>query len=562
MTVSKYYCPQCGTGSPTAGICKEDGAEFLARSLDVSPQTEQVEQTEQAEPMGKDNTLLFPGQTEQAKQTETESKYYCPQCGAESPTAGICKEDGAEFLVRSLDVSPQTEQRKLDSLPGKVVKKLKGVVNGVTDDNSPEIPEKLSDLDIKSPPKTFPGYYQWLSTLPKKGKLHYRLFRGGSLTPLAIYERLQSRRYKDDSCFPLVESFGSVLHRGGIKSDYELTKADNSYSPADEWLNKQKNSEETAIVLAMALGDLLRDCKDAGVVPLSISPADLLVKKDGKGGVHLKFAHLGAMTEASGVEAHRGDLASASVLLSPPWAAPELVAGRKVAANSAIFSIGQLLCLDLFSKVGMLYDRVPDHNDICNGKVIFSRIRNEWLANLVMSCLWPQPDGRFSMEQFIEMLEKQNKDPEKWPKVTPWESLRVNGSAGFSFSGKLYFRLRDLAQVLLRPDNWDETISILPELLLWVRDNTHYESLARELLASDRSDDWKLIRLVYKAFPEFPKTWRSIRVDDDKVEDSLVNLAQKVLRTNKDTNNKDAKLIEQLFSADLSGAFPEQEVRQ
>ena len=49
------------------------------------------------------------------------------------------------------------------------------------------------------------------------------------------------------------------------------------------------------------------------------------------------------------------------------------MAERKVAANSMMFSIGQILYWASLDNDGD--DRVPDHQDVCNGNVGFSFIQ-------------------------------------------------------------------------------------------------------------------------------------------------------------------------------------------
>ena len=76
--------------------------------------------------------------------------------------------------------------------------------------------------------------------------------------------------------------------------------------------------------------------------------------------------------------------------------------------------------------------------------------RDEWLARLVMGCLWPYPEGRFGPEQFIKMLESRNAGSETWPNASHWESLQAKNSVGFPFCGKLYFRASNLAEELTK----------------------------------------------------------------------------------------------------------------
>ena len=154
----------------------------------------------------------------------------------------------------------------------------------------------LQETKVESAPELFDGYHQWRCSLPRRGKFCYRHFGGGgSLTANEIYEWLDSHGNGGDSefsCFPLVEAYGAVEYPGGVKVDYELTKADVSCSSIRDWVGRHKKSEKSAITLATAFGKLIKDCLDKDVMPLSISPTDLLVKQDDDG-VRFKFAHLG-----------------------------------------------------------------------------------------------------------------------------------------------------------------------------------------------------------------------------------------------------------------------------
>lgn len=53
-----------------------------------------------------------------------------------------------------------------------------------------------------------------------------------------------------------------------------------------------------------------------------------------------------------------------------------------------------------------------EHEDIRQGSIPFNLINSEFLARLLMGCLWPDPESRFTVEKYIELVKKRDEEAE------------------------------------------------------------------------------------------------------------------------------------------------------
>lgn len=276
-------------------------------------------------------------------------------------------------------------------------------------------------------------------------------------------------------------------------------------------------------------------------MPMTLSPDDLLVKKD-KQGLRLSLVHMGALMAANDVALHRRELNHS--LLSAPYIAPEISEKRILTANAAVFSVGQIVWLAATGTT-------VDHADIREGRVTFSAINDAFLARLLMGCMHPESAQRFTLKELKQLFENRSVD-RKWPEVS-WERVGSHNAEAFQFNGNYYYRYEALTEALIAHDTWDQALAILPKAMDWIAEYTPYASVVAQLITEDRSPDWKLMRLCYTLKPDLPKQWRNLSLSNQNAEDSLHRLAQLAL----EGNDEDNKLVDQLFKADLRSVFPD-----
>lgn len=465
----------------------------------------------------------------------TEKNYHCRECRFESSEAGICPQDGSD-LVLKVEVLPATEvaePRKLN----KADKILARFLNGITEENRPELPDGLG-LEVKSAPVLHESLTEWsVARKDVKSPLTYRRYKAGSLTVNDVYQTLKGRKSEG---FPTLEAYGAVKLASGEYLDYELTRVQ-SGQPLPEWLKTKAADESRALELAAALFNLLKACAEVGVAPMALSPNDLVVKKH-KEGIRVSLAHLGALMVANGVALHRRELNHP--LLPAPYIAPEISEKRILTANAAVFSMGQIVWQTATGTT-------VDHADIREGRVAFSAINDAFLARLLMGCMHPESTQRFTLKDLNQLFEHRSVQ-RKWPLVS-WECIGSKNAEAFQFNGNYFYRYEDLVKVLIASDTWDQALAILPKAMDWIAENTPYGSVVAQLKTEDRSHDWTLMRLVYTLRPDLPRQWRDLSLSNHNAEDSLHHLAQRAL----DGNDEDNKLVDQLFSADLRIVFPD-----
>lgn len=463
----------------------------------------------------------------------TDKNYHCRECRFESSEAGICPQDGSD-LVLKVEVLPTTEVAE----PRKLNKGAEYLARfmGITEENRPELPDGLG-LEVKSAPVLHESLTEW-SVVKKdvKSPLTYRRYKAGSLTVNDVYQTLKVRKSEG---FPTLEAYGAVKLASGEYLDYELTRTQ-SDQPLPEWLKAKKAADEShALELAAALFNLLKACAEVGVVPMALSPNDLVVKKH-KEGIRVSLAHLGALMLVNGVALHRRELNHQ--LLPAPYIAPEISEKRILTANAAVFSVGQIVWQTATGTT-------VDHGDIREGRVAFSAINDEFLARLLMGCMHPESAQRFSLKELKQLFEHRSLQ-RKWPLVS-WESVGSKNAEAFQFNGSYFYRYEDLAKALIASDTWDQALAILPKAMDWLAENTPYGSVVAQLKTEERSPDWKLMRLCYTLRPDLPRQWRNLSLSHQNAEDSLTQLAQQAL----DGDDENNKLVDQLFNADLRTVF-------
>lgn len=367
---------------------------------------------------------------------------------------------------------------------------------------------------------------------------NFSRYRTGALTTETTYRRLAMVAGAQ-----VARLWGhGTVDFGGARADYDLTSLPRSGVSLDEWLLASPPSEQRALALLPALVRLLRDLSAAGLRPIVFEPAQLLRTDDGE----LCLACVGAMAvlDTSVVVSYHPEFARSS-LLHHDWAAPELVLQTVLSANAAVFSLGQVLAQ-------ATWGQPLSHAELLAGAVPFRAMDDSRLARALMGCLWPRHSGRWGLDELETLVDGSSTD--ELPSVAAWASL-VPGAAStaFGFAGRSFWRMEDLLAVATQPQHWSEAIGRVQAVLEWAEATpwVGQARLMREALAAGRSPDWVLVRLARGVRPDAPMTWRDLALSDDDADASLAGLAQRVLRGHAD----DAEVIENLFAADLRGAF-------
>lgn len=465
----------------------------------------------------------------------TNKNYHCRECGFESSEAGICTQHGTDLVLKShvLPVSDVAAPPALNKA-AEYIAKLKGI----TEENRPELPAGLGLL-VKSAPVLHESFTEWsVAQKDVKSPLIYRRYRAGSLTVNDVYEKLKGRK---SEFFPTLEAYGAVKLASGEYLDYELTR-EQAGQPLTEWLKEKSADESRGLELAVALFNLLKGCVEAGVLPMTLSPNDLLVTKY-KHEIRVSLTHLGSLMIANGLALHRRELNHS--LLPAPYIAPELSEKRILTANAAVFSVGEIIWQAATGTV-------VDIADVREGRIAFSAFNDAFLARLVMGCMHPESAQRFGLKELKQLFEQRAVE-RKWP-VASWERVGSKNAEAFQFNGSYYYRYEELTQALIASDTWDQALAILPKAMDWISEHTAFASVVAQLKTEDRSPDWKLMRLCYTLRPDLPRQWRNLSLSNQNVEDSLHQLAQWAL--NGEDENK--KLVDQLFKADLRNVFPDE----
>ena len=188
-----------------------------------------------------------------------------------------------------------------------------------------------------------------------------------------------------------------------------------------------------------------------------------------------------------------------------------------------------------------------------DGSVPFGQAGEELLSRVLMGTLWPHPEQRWTLDDLARACESRGAD---LPDRLPWSSLRPGASAvALALAGEDHYLPEDLMHTAAR--HWDEALSNLGRILTWL-ESTRFAALPlllrRQMTQEGRSAEWVLVRLHRYIVPEAPLLWRELALDDAHAQDSLAALAQKSLDEGPD-GVRARELMEQLFNADLRGAF-------
>jgi len=368
------------------------------------------------------------------------------------------------------------------------------------------------------------------------GRFHR--FHSGALTNHDLYERLGKR---ETMHLPTVWFHGTV-DKDGTRLDYELLSLPVPGQGLKEWLAGSRPSEQRALHLLPLLAELLRELAASGVRPIVFEPAWLLMSEDKK--VWLTTA--AALADVNTTGAYHVEFEH-SALLPRSWAAPELTQQGMLHANSAVFSLGQVLAHAVWGQPCSL-------DEILAGRVPFKSVSDPRLAWVMMGCLWPRAAERWTVEQVIQAAGCH--DLQEIPEAPPWESLAPGASgSAFAFAGVSFWRLEDLLAKAVRPEHWDEALVRMDAILDWAEETAWagQVGLLRRAIEEGRSPDWVLVALTRAVLPDTPLTWRTLDLSDGEAARSLAGLAQRALRGEKGPE----EMMLKLFNADLRGAFTE-----
>jgi hypothetical protein len=376
----------------------------------------------------------------------------------------------------------------------------------------------------------------------------YTRYRGRVLTSPALYRQLRQQS-QQASALPAVLEAGTANLRGHAQASYDLTVLPASggrLQRLDEWMRLAPPSEQKAAALLPALAELLDDLHTAGVAPILMQPSQILRHDSGR----LVLGHVAALT-ATGTEAavpeYRPEM-ECNPLVSRLWAAPEIHEQLVVhPAKAAVFSVGALLA-------AATWGQPLDLAALRSGQVPLHTLQESRLARVLQGCLWAQHiEGRWSREQLSAAVDAA---PDALPAADDWSSLGPQAmGVAFALNGRTYWRVSELLQAAVAPNNWPHATAQLATMLDWIEGSTWSSAVPplRALLAQGRSADHVLIRLVRQVCPDLPITWRHLSLDDHSARRSLTHLAQRALAD--DATPAERQQLRELFRADLRGAF-------
>jgi len=368
------------------------------------------------------------------------------------------------------------------------------------------------------------------------------VYASGVLTGAETYKRQMD--LPPSQCRAHLHAFGTLDRGHKVRSAFELLTLPGEWKSLTSWLADSPASEERSLSLLPGLRDLVNDWHEHGIFPMGLDPS--MVQRNAQG--QLRVVRFGAQWIASSdssAAVYRPELAH-SGLLPSPWAAPEVKSRLVVAPQSAAFSVGQILAAALFGQP-------PSLHDVQSGLVPFHTIQDPQLARLLMGCLWPHADGRWT---FAQLLQAQSASSvEQMPEAPAWSRL-MPGAAdnAFDLGGESFYRVEDAVVRANQPAHWEEAVQRMDALLLWATGTAWKgvaEGLRNELTTGARTADWVLVRLTRQVRPDLPLTWRGLDFSDTHAQASLANLAQQALTS----DTPDFSLLQQLVRADLRGAF-------
>lgn len=341
-----------------------------------------------------------------------------------------------------------------------------------------------------------------------------------------------------------LHAFGTLDRGHKVRSAFELLTLPGEWKTLGAWLADSPAGEERALSLLFGFREMVNDWHEHSIFPMGLDPS--MVQRNAKG--QLRLVRFGAQWIASAdssAAVYRPELAH-SGLLPSPWAAPEVKGRLVVAPQSAAFSVAQILAAALFGQP-------PSLHDVQSGLVPFHSIQDPLLARLLMGCLWPHADGRWTFSQLFQALSATS--IEQMPEAPAWSRLMPGAAeTAFDLGGESCYRLEDAVARANQPAHWEEAVQRMDALLLWATGTAWKgvaEGLRNELTTGARTGDWVLMRLTRQVRPDLPLTWRGLDFSDTHAQASLTNLAQQALTS----ETPDFSLLQQLVRADLRGAF-------
>lgn len=528
-------CPNCKKTFPQEDFCPDHGLELKVET----PETETASAAIFTD-IAADTSGVTAGDTTADTTTDSDPIAAAPEVTVSQPTT-----PGPQFGPSArgdTKISSDTKSNSpLEKLIGLVKKAAFGEGSGaktgtiLPDEITREgwrpngsVGARVGSIDclpVVKQPENIHGYY-------------YR-YRAGALTSEEIYQLLIDLDQQSD--MPRVWHSGTADF-ADARCDYDLISAPAGVaSGLDKWLADSAPSEQRALHLLPHLAALLKSLHDKGVTPIVLDPTLLERMPDGA----LRLGTAGALEQAAAGPHFRADFAR-NPLLSRDWAAPELIQTQMFDPRAAVFSAGQLIAYGVWGQA-------CSHGDLSTGAVAFGTIADGRLARVLMGCLWPKPDERWSIDDLVAAAGCESSDA--MPETASWASLTPGAvSTAFHFAGCAYWRLDDmLAEVVRTPEHWNEATHNIGRLLDWVGASAWggQAGLLSEALSQGRSPDWVLIALIRAVRPASPLTWRHLDLSDDNAANSLVALAQRALRG----DTREDATVRDLFRADLRGAF-------
>lgn len=525
----EMICPKCRQTFDDEDYCPEDGTRLVSSVASSGPI-----------PEGTNTAAAQPPDDEPTTQRDAlgpDSPDTAPESPAEEAPNDQAKPDRlAEFMKRFKFRRPADQDR--------VGTPDRATPGSPSDETPSPLPEVVLEKGwrIAGSVESRPGLHHWPVEWVKDdvSRLtgHYHRFRTGALTTNALYRRLE------DSSTPQLARIWAhgTVDSGGAREDYELVSLPKAGRRLNHWCAAGTPSEHRARHLFPRLLALLEALARAGVQPMAIEPSHIVLTSDND----LWLATAAMLTETSAESFYRPGLEH-SALLPQGWSAPELGQENMVTPNAVVFSVGQLLALALWGQPCSL-------TDLQTGAVAFKSVSDASLARILMGCLWPRSQGRWTVDDLRQAATALG--VEAMPATAPWDSLAPGASStAFSFAGASYWRLELLLADAVQPSHWNEATARIGDILNWA-DNTAWigqAKLMRAALEQGRSADWVLVALTRVVRPDIPPTWRVLDLSDDEAARSLAGLAQRALRGA--DADADVETLRALFEADLRGAF-------
>lgn len=486
----------------------------------------------------------------------------CPVCGESFPDEDYCPTDGIALVAEIADTEPPEasfgESSQSNGESDREVKvagfmqrfglrRARGRTDNVSEAGS-FLPQELVEqgwqtsgtLHTSAAVDRWPVERLLEHETQRTGQFHR--YRTPALTQHDLYQRLAA-----DPVPQLVDVMAhGTVDLDGARADYELVSEVASGDGLDRWFADSSSSEQRARHVLPALVQLLSELERAGVQPLTLEPA-LLAWDSGD---RLWLTRAGALAEANAADEYHADYAQSN-LLNGTWAAPELTQDNMLTASAGVFALGQVLAQ-------AVWGQPCAQSALQTGAIPFRQVADDYLARVLMGCLWPRSDGRWRLQE-LELATKAS-DVAATPEAPPWASLLPGaGSTAFSFAGGSYWRLGDILDAAAEPANWPEAAQRIREILEWAEDTPWQGQavLMRRALDENHSADWVLVALRRVVRPRAPLTWRGLDLSDKEAARSLTGLAQRALRGDV---KGDAEMLRSLFDADLRSAFSQHAV--